>query len=810
MSDAAVVPVSWKLRLSNPFVITVTTATIGLVLRLLHVAYTARMVVMGDSLGFEIHARNFVATWQSIGSGHFWSRLLDTIDQGSLQGVTYPAVQSLVYLVAGTGAHVPLAIVQCVFGAITIGLASATSWRIAGPFAGWITGFVTAWYAPLILTSGIVIAESTLICIQTVSIWCIVEALERPARSNPLRHISIWGATGGFFLGLLMLRPALQFTALILFVTALTGIAIQHVLMRSGNAPTLSSHVPTARAWGTTASVAAGLVLVAAPWFLTNALAFGNPVWSRTGNSWQQVYWGIHPPDRAWQPQDAPVPPKYGVESLPEAWNAGLRIQVRDLDYLDAAIDQFIQTPVQVAATMTNKLAGAWNYPWNPFAENAPFASSLMPALHHLLIAGSVIGLGNVWRRPVTATVLAGALLATWLPFLAVNIDVRYEVTPAPVGAVLAGMAISDLVAGVITVAGRRPVLRRHRHMILVSTSVLGATTAIGIIGTTGFLLMDPTGTILPVTAHLLTGWLAAISTGLLSTLAVVIMSRGRSQSSIDAQSSPPKMPEPRTWIGWVAGAATGTAIATLMAIQVWFAPEWHEWSTDLRPDDRAIQTINLPADRQIPPDAIVEMRLWLQGGRSPGYEPVIRINGKEVANFRPAFDDAGSLRFPESTLAYARLQGKVRADLPQWYAIRLDPALVDAPRLEVELEASPTGDVSNGDSADAWIRVWGDFPPSGPRIAADRIDPTPAGVFEGPALYSRRAGADNSVFRYYATGSTLIWRRTPLSSISTTAFIRRAGDRSTGMLDAAKVRNGALRIRFLVLDRNYGLITAF
>ncbi|NDE76471.1 MAG: hypothetical protein EB039_10480, partial [Proteobacteria bacterium] len=231
MSDAAVVPVSWKLRLSNPFAITVTTATIGLVLRLLHVAYTARMVVMGDSLGFEIHARNFVATWQSIGSGQFWSRLLDTIDQGSLQGVTYPAVQSLVYLVAGTGAHVPLAIVQCVFGAITIGLASATAWRMAGPFAGWITGFVTAWYAPLILTSGLVIAESSLICIQTVSIWCIVEALERPARSNPRRHISIWGATGGFFLGLLMLRPALQFTALILFVTALTGIAIQHVLM---------------------------------------------------------------------------------------------------------------------------------------------------------------------------------------------------------------------------------------------------------------------------------------------------------------------------------------------------------------------------------------------------------------------------------------------------------------------------------------------------------------------------------------------------------------------------------------------------
>ncbi|NBT04889.1 MAG: hypothetical protein EBS94_15990 [Proteobacteria bacterium] len=176
---------------------------------------------------------------------------------------------------------------------------------------------------------------------------------------------------------------------------------------------------------------------------------------------------------------------------------------------------------------MTNKLAGAWNYPWNPFAENAPVASSLMPALHHLLIAGSVIGLGTVWRRPVTGMVLAGALLATWLPFLAVNIDVRYEVTPAPVGAVLAGIAMSDLVAGVVAVAKRRPGLRRHRRMILASVSVLGATTVIGMIGTTGFLAVVPTGTVLPVTAHLLTGWSAAISTGLRSTLAVVIMSRG-------------------------------------------------------------------------------------------------------------------------------------------------------------------------------------------------------------------------------------------------------------------------------------------
>ena len=108
------------------------------------------------------------------------------------------------------------------------------------------------------------------------------------------------------------------------------------------------------------------------------------------------------------------------------------------------------------------------------------------------------------------------------------------------------------------------------------------------------------------------------------------------------------------------------------------------------------------------------------------------------------------------------------------------------------------------------YIRVWGDFPPSDPRIAPDRIDPTPAGVFEGPALYSLRTGADNSAFRYYATGSTLIWRRTPLSSERTTVATRPAGDSDTSRLDAAKVRIGVLCIRIFIRKQCYKMASSF
>jgi hypothetical protein len=219
---------------------------------------------------------------------------------------------------------------------------------------------------------------------------------------------------------------------------------------------------------------------------------------------------------------------------------------------------------------------------------------------------------------------------------------------------------------------------------------------------------------------------------------------------------------------------------------------------------------VTLPTGFRAPPGSIVELRLWLQGGRAPRYEPVIRVNGDVVANFCPAFDDAGSLRFPESTLAYARLQEKVRADLPQWYAVPLNPTILDAGRLDIDLEASPITDAMIGNPADAWIRVWGDFPATAPRTAWDVVDPTATETFEGPALFSRRAGADHSVFKYYATGDTLIWRRTPLRGKTSRPTVTRADGTRPDTFDATRLRDGTLRMRVVVLDPTFALVAAF
>src|SRR5207244_2351023 len=46
----------------------------------------------------------------------------------------------------------------------------------------------------------------------------------------------------------------------------------------------------------------AGVLIVAAPWVLMNGLVFGQFAWSRTGDAWHQVYWGIYPPNDGWWP----------------------------------------------------------------------------------------------------------------------------------------------------------------------------------------------------------------------------------------------------------------------------------------------------------------------------------------------------------------------------------------------------------------------------------------------------------------------------------------------------------------------------
>ena len=106
-------------------------------------------------------------------------------------------------------------------GASTVGITAMTAWRVSGPVAAWTSGTILAVYGPHVLASGTLTAEAVLIAIQTVAVWCIVEAIGRT--NSRVTQTAMWGVVGGLFLGVTILRPALQFTAVILLGATLAG-----------------------------------------------------------------------------------------------------------------------------------------------------------------------------------------------------------------------------------------------------------------------------------------------------------------------------------------------------------------------------------------------------------------------------------------------------------------------------------------------------------------------------------------------------------------------------------------------------------
>ena len=121
------------------------------------------------------------------------------------------------------------------------------------------------------------------------------------------------------------------------------------------------------------APYAGGVLLVAVPWVLLNGLVFGSFTWSRTGDAWQQVYWGIYPPNRGWWPPTLPSRPSSG-------WRASRGRGGRDGDR-DArpglpgsgGVAGAVH-PLQALATEAHKLYRGYLHPFNTYAEAPPLS----------------------------------------------------------------------------------------------------------------------------------------------------------------------------------------------------------------------------------------------------------------------------------------------------------------------------------------------------------------------------------------------------------------------------------------------------
>ena len=176
------------------------------------------------------------------------------------------------------------------------------------------------------------------------------------------------------------------------------------------------------------APYAGGVLLVAVPWVLLNGLVFGSFTWSRTGDAWQQVYWGIYPPNRGWWPPILRFLPSSG-------WRASRGRGGRDGDR-DArpglpgsgGVAGAVH-PLQALATEAHKLYRGYLHPFNTYAERSLLVGALAQPPHRALAFPTLGGWPGRrrWRAP--SILLGTALLATGLPFLASHIDVA---TPCP------------------------------------------------------------------------------------------------------------------------------------------------------------------------------------------------------------------------------------------------------------------------------------------------------------------------------------------------------------------------------------------
>ena len=149
-----------------------------------------------------------------------------------------------------------------------------------------------------------------------------------------------------------------------------------------------------------------------------------------------------------------------------------------------------------------------------------------------------------------------------------------------------------------------------------------------------------------------------------------------------------------------------GLLVAGVYGAEALSGGSWHEWSARIGPGEAVRQTFVLPSGWS-PPAGAGRRCACRPGDPRPVYEPVVRVQGQEVARLGRAFTDAGPLRFDRVVMDSASRQGKVRADVPQWYAVPVALSLLREGRVTVEVAPRRPG----GPAGEAWLRVWGDYP---------------------------------------------------------------------------------------------------
>lgn len=202
----------------------------------------------------------YLSAAQSIAAGHGYRSLTGTVTTYYPPG--YPFFLGAIYrvcdLVGLTGRFFTVvAVVQGTLGIFaTLGVAVIAA-RIAGARVGMAAGLVVALWPNLILHTTLLLSETLFIAISVGAVLAVMMAFDSSGRKS-----SVWLVSSGLVCGLAVLtRPQAGFLLVpVIFVA------------------TLASGMDWRRTIAVTGLMAAGVVVVVAPWTLRNASVMGSAV----------------------------------------------------------------------------------------------------------------------------------------------------------------------------------------------------------------------------------------------------------------------------------------------------------------------------------------------------------------------------------------------------------------------------------------------------------------------------------------------------------------------------------------------------
>ncbi len=344
-----------------------------------------------------------------------------------------PLLTAGIYKLSG-GAHERLArLLLAAIGALAVLFAYLIARRLSGPPAGLVGAAAVAIYPALLEYQGMLMSEPLAATLLSASVLSILWAGDGPFRARWLVPGLLLGATA-------MVRPEYLAVAFLLALLVFARGA------RAGWKRSLAQ----------AAILAAGVVLVVAPWTVRNAEALGRFVPISTGGG-QVLFAGTYLPSNG-NPEEvgAEVVARHpGIFSPADARRLRLeqilaRLAARRYPGLesDQALsrmgkrqlwDDVSEEPLEYAGFVAAKVGRIWSH-----GPRSVMREPLWEALHWALLVFGLLGLGVLaWRRRWEALVIGTVLLAITAISALLVASPRRVLVMLPLLAALAGVGVT-------------------------------------------------------------------------------------------------------------------------------------------------------------------------------------------------------------------------------------------------------------------------------------------------------------------------------------------------------------------------------